>query len=93
MSERTPVDVVKVYHARVEDEHVSVNVLSLLQIKNAPVEQFTILAPARIRDSIKIEGDGIKNILKKTDDQGKNVQITVLTLSGMERFLSDGSLL
>jgi len=78
-------DLVKVYHARVEDNLVNVNVLSLFQVKNAPVDHFTILAPARIKDSIKIEGEGIKSILKKTDVEGKNVRITVHTLSGIER--------
>jgi hypothetical protein len=78
-------DVVKVYHARVEDDLVNVKVLSLLTIKNAPVDHFDILAPALVKDSIRIHGDGIKNILKKTDEQGENVHITVNTLSHVER--------
>ena len=77
-------DVVKVYHARVEDDLVNVKVLSLFTIKNAPVDHFDILAPAQVKDSIRIEGDGIKNILKRTGKQGENIHITVNTLSGIE---------
>ncbi|MCK5571077.1 MAG: hypothetical protein KAJ15_15250, partial [Spirochaetes bacterium] len=43
--EKPSLDVVKVYHARVEDNLVNVKVLSLFTIKNAPVDHFDILAP------------------------------------------------
>jgi len=82
--EKPSLDVVKVYHARVEDNLVNVKVLSLFTIKNAPVDHFDILAPVQVKDSIKIEGEGIKTILKKTEGDGKNVRITVQTVSGIE---------
>jgi hypothetical protein len=83
--EKPSLDVVKVYHARVEDNLVNVKVLSLFTIKNAPVDHFDILAPVQVRDSIKIDGEGIKTILKKSVEDGKNVRITVQTVSGIER--------
>ncbi|NIS73932.1 MAG: hypothetical protein GTO08_01335, partial [Deltaproteobacteria bacterium] len=83
--EKPSLDVVKVYHARVEDNLVNVKVLSLFTIKNAPVDHFDILAPVQVRDSIKIDGEGIKTILKKSTDDGKSVRITVQTVSGIER--------
>jgi hypothetical protein len=90
--EKPLLDVVKVYHARVEDNLVNVKVLSLFTIKNAPVDHFDILAPVQVRDSIKIDGEGIKTILKKTAEDGENVRITVQTVSGVERsYLMDVS--
>jgi hypothetical protein len=83
--EKPSLDVVKVYHARVEDNLVNVKVLSLFTIKNAPVDHFDILAPVQVRDSIKIGGERIKTILKKRAEDGKSVRITVQTVSGIER--------
>ena len=83
--EKPSLDVVKVYHARVEDNLVNVKVLSLFTIKNGPVDHFDILAPVQVRDSIKVDGEGIKTILKKIEEDGKNVRITVQTVSGIER--------
>ncbi len=82
--EKPLLDVVKVYHARVEDNLVNLKVLSLFTIKNAPVHHFDVLVPVQFKDSVRIEGEGIKTILKKTDPEGNTTRITLQTLSGIE---------
>jgi hypothetical protein len=85
VSRRSPsVDVVKVYHGRVEDSLVKVKVLSLFTIKSASLDRFEILAPLSVKDSIEIHGEGIRNILKRAGDKGENTRITVHTVSGVE---------
>ncbi|MBU4334007.1 MAG: hypothetical protein KKD07_06160, partial [Candidatus Omnitrophica bacterium] len=79
------IDVIKVYHSVVKDNLVNVKLLNIFNIKNAPVDHFDIIAPADLKDSINIKGDGIKTILKKEVNDGKHVYITVNTVSKIDR--------
>lgn len=83
--EQPIIDVVKVYHSIVQDTLVNVKLLNIFNIKNAPVDHFDIIAPVDLKDSIIIKGDGIKTMLKKESDDGKNVYITVNTISKIDR--------
>jgi len=83
--EQPTIDVIKVYHSIVEDNLVNVKLLNIFNIKNAPVDHFDIIAPSDLKDSINIIGDGIKTILKKEINEGKNVYITVNTVSKIDR--------
>ena len=78
------IDVVKVYHSIVRDNLVNVKLLNIFNIKNAPVDHFDIIAPSDLKDSIKIKGDGIKTILKKEINNGKDVYITINTISKID---------
>jgi hypothetical protein len=86
ISKRKPsLDVVKVYHARVEDNLVHVQVLSVFTIKNASVDRFELEVPLPVKDSIEIDGEGIRNVLKKIGTEGENARITVHMVSEIER--------
>ncbi|MGA1823104.1 MAG: hypothetical protein ACMUIP_00480 [bacterium] len=78
-------DVVKVNCVRVEDNLVNVRLLSIFDIKNAPVEHFIMNVPVDLKDSLTIQGEGIKTILKKEDTENKNVLITVHMVSGIDQ--------
>jgi hypothetical protein len=77
------IDVVKVYHARVEDNLVHLKVLSLFTIRSAPVHHFEILAPVELKDAIEIDGEGIQIIIKEVDGEDR-VRLTVHTVAGIE---------
>ncbi len=77
-------DVIKIYHSTVKDNLVNVQLLCIFNIKNAPVDHFDIIAPAELRDSIKVEGEGLKTVLKKETDEGKHVVLTVNTLTPID---------
>ncbi|MCK5287852.1 MAG: hypothetical protein KAJ79_02225, partial [Candidatus Omnitrophica bacterium] len=79
------IDVIKVYHSIVKDNLVNVKLLSIFNIKNAPIDHFDIIAPIDLKDSLTVKGDGIKTILKKDINDGKNVYITVNTISKIDR--------
>ncbi|MBN1521374.1 MAG: hypothetical protein JW928_02475 [Candidatus Aureabacteria bacterium] len=85
ISRKEPVlDTVNVYHANVKDNLVHVDILSLFHIKDAPMDQFSIIVPQELKDSITITGDGIKTILKKDMNDGEKVLIDVRTLSRLD---------
>ncbi|MCP4694581.1 MAG: hypothetical protein GY859_41510, partial [Desulfobacterales bacterium] len=77
-------DVVKVYHARVEDALVHARVLCLLTIKNAPLDQIRLQAPAALMDSLEITGERVINVLKKRDETGRHVHVAVQVAGGAE---------
>ncbi|MGA1868533.1 MAG: hypothetical protein ACMUJM_08285 [bacterium] len=78
-------DVVKVNCVRVEDNLVNVRLLSIFDIKNAPVQHFIMKIPVELKDSLTIQGEGIKTILKKVDTEEQKVIITVHMVSGVDR--------
>ncbi|MGA1870597.1 MAG: hypothetical protein ACMUJM_18845 [bacterium] len=78
-------DVVKVNLLTVEDNLVNVRLLSIFDIKKAPLDHFIMKVPLELKDILNIQGEGIKTILKKLDTDEKNVTITVHMLSGVDR--------
>jgi len=81
---KASLDVVKIYHSTVKDNLVNVKLLSILNIKNAPLDHFDIIVPSFLRDAIDVEGDGIKTILKKNINGGKNSILTVKLFSAID---------
>lgn len=86
LKKRIPVvDIIRINFLKVRDHLVEVKLLVLFQIKNAPTDHFLIEAPFALKDSIKVNGEGIKTILKKPDVKNKKTLLDVYTLTKMKK--------